>query len=200
MPPDTNCKWVLLAGDSNTRNILPHLDALAERFAMNVTVWPPASRSRDPLREGQPAKSHERCDMRWFDQERTYVGGGGGGRSCLLLSFRFVRWPSKITSILPLRTPRVCADGVYRTPRFHECKENDRVALGALDAMLAPSSDPRRQRTTRCCDEYQHFDAPGCGLDPLALAPPPLRAGSLRQPTHPSLVYLAHPTWHAVDE
>jgi len=113
------CAWVVLIGDSNTRNVVTALLRLSSlAFLSERHQWPQAVELLLSLIRAGSAQGvlDPRCSDKWFDQEHLLVLPSKSKR-CLHISFRFLRDGGEVARVLnsagQIRPPRVCPDGFY---------------------------------------------------------------------------------------
>ena len=181
----TRCRWLLLAGDSNTREIM---ESIARRFAeegfRDVHTWPPKHLTRiNKLRPFNDASGAAQigCQTKFFDQERVLARTGRRG-DCVWLSLRFLLHAGEATRLLPSTWPP-------RQPFAHPVCNTQQ---------WAPSRDPLRfwrcaermhwsfnDTQSACCQRWRI-------LQPCD-GPPPEQ----QRPDVPDFVWLSSGLWHA---
>ena len=164
----SRCRWILLAGDSNTRDVMRNMVRLLLGATSPLALlqhYPPASwvssfdsATADGIDAATCAvlRGVSLCDTKWWDAEHLFGSASG---ECLVLSFRFLKAPSESARLLTQRDsaarPRVCTHEEYVNISQARCDE---------------------MRTLRSCVHR--------------LLP------KLRLPSVPDFVYLSHGLWN----
>ena len=153
MPPEARCHWLVLAGDSNTRQLLGVISSMMAitRPRWRLRQWP-------HMLKGSVACSRCSATHRTFDREHLHYDPAG--RGCLLISFRFLIAPRELARVatwVRVPPPRVCADDDARRLSCRELR-----TFGNCTRRLTPRVVVPRQ------PDFVHFSP---GLTGLPKAP-----------------------------
>jgi hypothetical protein len=184
----SRCRWILLAGDSNTRETMEAIDRRLTGTGFRTRhAWPPRHLTRtNRLRPFNDASGAAQigCQTKFFDQERMLVRNESRTGHCVWLSLRFLLHAGEVARLLPSTWPP-------RLPFARPVCE---------DAQWRPSRDPAR--FWRCAEHYgwtgNDTQSECCQrwrvLQPcVGSSPPPQQ----QRPQAPDFVFISSGLWRA---